>query len=389
MKDKWIEPFQDKLGDYELDLPAAAPARRWTGWIMPLLTGAAAALLLMLLVRKPETERTLREPLIAALPATLATETPSYLAAARPLPDRPARRLPAANVSHPGPVSSLAKPAVPATPSVPDAAEPEIQPEVQPEMQPEGPAAPAAASPVWVDEPESGRQPRLSARIHFSPLSLRNGTTTDAAPVLDAVSTRKGSPTGQTTDYALLGNLMDNKRNPVSSLPVNLLCDLPVKTGIAIQFENGSRLSWESGLDYSFHRIRVSGQNQTFPAQSQEYRLHYAGIPLKGILTLADWKRGSLYAAAGGEAEWLIAGRLLTRADGQTVASGRVETHPVFFSLTGAAGAEYAFSPRLGLYLEPGFAWHISPSDKLPNYYREHPFSFDLHVGLRLRMGQD
>lgn len=30
MNDNWIKPFQDKLGEFELDLPAIAPVRRKT-----------------------------------------------------------------------------------------------------------------------------------------------------------------------------------------------------------------------------------------------------------------------------------------------------------------------------------------------------------------------
>ena len=55
MKDNWIQPFQDKLGDYEFDLPA--PQGRKIGWWVPLLAGAAAALLLMLLLRTPESRQ--------------------------------------------------------------------------------------------------------------------------------------------------------------------------------------------------------------------------------------------------------------------------------------------------------------------------------------------
>ena len=47
MKDNWIKPFQDRLGEYELDLPQAA-ARPRKRIILPLLSAAAAAAILLL-----------------------------------------------------------------------------------------------------------------------------------------------------------------------------------------------------------------------------------------------------------------------------------------------------------------------------------------------------
>ena len=50
MNDNWIKPFQDKLGEFELDVPSTAPVRRKTVWLAPLLAGVAAAGLLLMLV---------------------------------------------------------------------------------------------------------------------------------------------------------------------------------------------------------------------------------------------------------------------------------------------------------------------------------------------------
>ena len=54
--------------------------------------------------------------------------------------------------------------------------------------------------------------------------------------------------------------------------------------------------------------------------------------------------------------------------------------------LLGAAGAEYLFNRRVSLYAEPGVAYHFKPGGELPNYYREHPWSFDFRIGLRFRL---
>ena len=75
MNDKWIKPFQEKLGDYELELPAASPRRH--GWIALALTGAAAAAAVLLFLL-PTTGRPSRENpvrLLAEVPASVAVPT--------------------------------------------------------------------------------------------------------------------------------------------------------------------------------------------------------------------------------------------------------------------------------------------------------------------------
>ena len=75
MNDKWIKPFQEKLGDYELELPAASPRRH--GWIALALTGAAAAaaalLFLLQTTGRPSRENPVR--LLAEVPASVAVPT--------------------------------------------------------------------------------------------------------------------------------------------------------------------------------------------------------------------------------------------------------------------------------------------------------------------------
>ena len=52
----------------------------------------------------------------------------------------------------------------------------------------------------------------------------------------------------------------------------------------------------------------------------------------------------------------------------------------------GAAGIDFGLTRHFSLYVEPGLAWHFEPAGNLPNYYREHPLSFDLRAGLRFTL---
>ena len=103
MKDNWIKPFQDRLGEYELDLPQAA-ARPRKRIILPLLSAAAAAaILLLVFLPSPSSRRStpgdvLRDGrLIAEIPATLSMEMPECPSQAI-MPLRQMKKRP----SHPG-----------------------------------------------------------------------------------------------------------------------------------------------------------------------------------------------------------------------------------------------------------------------------------------------
>jgi hypothetical protein len=158
--------------------------------------------------------------------------------------------------------------------------------------------------------------------------------------------------------------------------------DLPVKTGLSLMLEGLGRFSLETSLNYDFHRSRSSYQN----AYELDYRMHYVGLAVKGLVSIADWERIRLYAGIGVEGEYMVAGRLYTRNNGHLNTIDPLNSHPFLFSLNAAAGVEYKFNTLFGLYAEPGVAFHTRPKGNLPDYYRDHPFSFDLHVGFRFTL---
>ena len=171
------------------------------------------------------------------------------------------------------------------------------------------------------------------------------------------------------------------------SEPISVNCALPVKTGFSLILPLSKGFALESGIDYAFHQATVTYGITNIATIQEDYRMHYLGIPVKAVFSLADWEKAHLYAACGGEMEWMIAGRVQSKdAVRATAERLRIKEHPLLFSLMAAAGIEYGFNARLGLYAEPGIAWHFKPQGTLPNYYREHPLAFDLHLGLRFNL---
>jgi hypothetical protein len=378
MKDNWTKAFQEKLGDYELELPAPAAAGRRTGRILPLLlSGAAAALLLLVLLRTPEQTRP--EPLsrlISEAQPTLDAPVLNPLAPVTLLPERRRRVATAQPTVTQQAVAPLAQ-AQPEPEPEPAAIEPVAvsdNEEVMPASQVVEPAASENWTEDWPEEPASHQRTRISGRVHIDPSLLRSRANAQE-PISQLLaeyfsgSKRDLSPE---LNFAGVGSPMDLTQGEVR-------CDFPVKAGISLQLNGPGRFAFGTGLDYAFHRSRIS-----YPKGTEwEYRMHYIGLPLRGIFTLIDAKRLNWYAAAGGEVEWMVAGRLYKRNGQQENTVEAIDRHPFLFSLTAATGLEFKLSEQVGFYAEPGIALYAQQKGDLPDYYREHPLSFDLRVGVR------
>ena len=379
MNDKWIKPFQEKLGDYELELPAASPRRH--GWIALALTGAAAAaavlLFLLPMAERPSRENPVR--LLAEVPASVAVPTLSapaqLLAPVRKQPGQPEESAAPTQVTTQEPVQ-----------------EPTQEPaqETAPEPVPEPVQEPAQASaqlPQPFEQPEEEKASGFSVRLHASPLAFSVNELSSFGGSFDQALPHSGEKIKQ--GDAKYDSVDDYNTNHLFHLsePLSVNCALPVKTGFSLILPLSKGFALESGIDYAFHQATVTYGITNIATIQEDYRMHYLGIPVKAVFSLADWEKAHLYATCGGEMEWMIAGRVQSKdAVRATAERLRIKEHPLLFSLMAAAGIEYGFNARLGLYAEPGIAWHFKPQGTLPNYYREHPLAFDLHLGLRFNL---
>ena len=387
MKDNWTKAFQEKLGDYELELPKPAAAGRRTGRILPLLlAGAAAAtLLLLVLLRTPGQNRP--EPLsrlIAEAQPTLDAPVLNPLTPLSLLPERTRRVSAAQPTVTQQAVAPLAQTQPEPEPAAIEPVAVSEKEEVMPASQVVEPAASENWTEDWPEEPSSRQRTRISGRVHVDPSLLRSRTATQEPLPKILAEYFIGYATNRDTDQIgapepNTNNALNGGANTMNFEKGEVRCDLPVKAGVALQLDGAGRFAFGTGLDYAFHRSRIN-----YPDGPEwEYRMHYIGMPLRGIFTLVDAKRLNWYAAAGGEVEWMVAGRLYKRNGRQENTVEAIDRHPFLFSLTAATGLELKLSEQVGLYAEPGIAWHPKRKGDLPDYYREHPLSFDLHVGVR------
>lgn len=414
MKDTWREKFQESLGDYELDLPA--PGRpRIVRWLPPLLAaGAAAALALLLLLPGGKT------PSRGGVPEGLiAAASPAQL------------DVPAPALTSPGLLSDLRRPTANHPVSTPASSGPAVTEPVADHVT-EGPVTdnPAPAEPDaddsavsvtddnpfvttdtqqavtdWpdIDEPSraSRRRGGFSAKVHAGNF-IGTGSLADLLREKDAVGSWTLNNVSGINDMryayaAYNGNSAIGMEEIDKSEPVVLMrtynsAELgsteihyapPVKAGVSLRYDFTPVFGLESGIGYAY---RHAWQVFEPSGNTRHYRGHYLDVPLKADVMLLRKNDFHLYAAFGGELEWMVSGRLDNDSELRGYAESATE-HPLLGSLVASGGLEYAFSRWTCLYAEPGVAWYFTPQGNWPVYDREHPFSFDFKVGLRFLLG--
>ena len=161
---------------------------------------------------------------------------------------------------------------------------------------------------------------------------------------------------------------------------------LPLKASISFCINLTPSLSLESGISYRYHaaswllRIGNEAVSQAF------FRQHYIGIPIKVNYQWFEQKRMRGYLSLGEETFLRIKGNEERYSYSKPLSAIEMEGHPITCSLNAAAGLDYRLTPSVSLYAEPGIAWHFIRTWDAPDYYQKHPLSFDLNVGLRLRL---
>lgn len=152
---------------------------------------------------------------------------------------------------------------------------------------------------------------------------------------------------------------------------------LPLRLGLSLQYQLNPRLALQSGISYT--RLSSDFSLSLYQNISYSQRLHYVGIPL-GV-TWQLWKAGHFrfYLSGGAMVEKCVS------VDVDGTYSGK---KPWQWSVNAAAGAEYAFMPSLGTYLEPSLGYYFSDGTQLDHYYKEHPLAPSIEFGLRMHLGR-
>ena len=155
-----------------------------------------------------------------------------------------------------------------------------------------------------------------------------------------------------------------------------------------VLLENAIQAPQTTGLNYTLLTSDIRSGSKSYVEETQ--KLHYIGIPLK--LHRSIWKNNwlSVYASAGGVMEKCVSGNLetvtVTNGGNRTSENTSLDVDPLQWSVTAAAGAQVNFTSRFGLYLEPGIAYYFDDHSGVETIRKEHPFNFNLQLGLRFNV---
>ena len=141
---------------------------------------------------------------------------------------------------------------------------------------------------------------------------------------------------------------------------------LPVSLGISLHYQLNPHLALLSGVSYTYLYSEFS--IPLYPNIHETQKLHYLGIPVG--LSYQLWKTNgfSLYLS------------------GSAMLAKCMNKKPWQFSVSAAAGAEYAITSQFGLYLEPSLGYYFDDGTSFGHYYKEHPLAPSIEFGLRLHI---
>ncbi len=222
-----------------------------------------------------------------------------------------------------------------------------------------------------------GRAPRVGVDAYVQGVSSNQMGGNGAQAVSGFLA--QDAPT-----YGALDLLSPNRKNLLAAThnEVRRHHRQPIKAGVSLRYHISDRWSVQTGVTYSYHSSDIEEENLT-----TEQRLHFVGIPVAASYSVWHNDQFNVYITAGGEVEKLVRGtqRHLYNTHEQT---DRVHMGQLQVSATLAAGAEYKITPVVGVYVEPGGAYHFDNGSGVNTIYYDHPLDFSLNLGVRFNLGQ-
>ena len=165
----------------------------------------------------------------------------------------------------------------------------------------------------------------------------------------------------------------------------------PLRVGVTAAWELTPHLNLVSGLNWTY--LNSEFEETASPIRTVVGQdLGYLGVPLRLEAGFHVWKGLWLSAGAGGMVEkgLLSSSWTNTWVDGQmaeTIKNPKPDTGGLLWSVGATAGAEYRFSPSLGLYFTPGIEYHFDNGAEVRSAYTEKPLHWNVNLGVRFHFG--
>lgn len=141
---------------------------------------------------------------------------------------------------------------------------------------------------------------------------------------------------------------------------------MPVTLGLSVHYQLNACLALLTGVNYTYLYSEFS--KPLYPNVYREQKLHYLGVPVG--LSWLFWK-------TSGFSFYLSGSAMLQKC---------LNEKPWQWSVNASAGAEYAITPLLGIFLQPSLGYYFHDGTSFEHYYKEHPLAPSIEFGLRLHL---
>lgn len=171
--------------------------------------------------------------------------------------------------------------------------------------------------------------------------------------------------------------------NPQQNIEERVHHDVPFTIGLSLNKTITNQWSLGTGLNYTrLHSTFDTGYPSAFIRDEQT--IHYLGIPVNASFKFFDNGRWTLYGSAGATLDFPVTTTWNTYhiLNNQTIFSRDSKLSlPIQWSVNAGLGVQYNFTPRIGIFAQPGVNYYFDNGTK--TIRAAHPWNVTIPVGLR------
>ena len=160
---------------------------------------------------------------------------------------------------------------------------------------------------------------------------------------------------------------------------------MPISWSLSLNYQVHHRWAVETGVQYN----RLTSECEIGTDENaihERQTVHYLGIPAKAIYQFHNSKRWNIYSSAGMMLEMPVHATLHSDyfIDGEHEADEKTTfKYPWQFSTHLGIGLQFNITPSIGIFAEPSLQYFIPTGSSIETYRSEHPFGFNLPLGIR------
>lgn len=224
-------------------------------------------------------------------------------------------------------------------------------------------------------------------------LSMLTGSaSSESAEQFPGYATAMGKPMSVSEVYQSSGGnpfvevLLANQNKEVEA---RVRHKTPVSFGLSLYYNLGKKWGIGTGVNYTKLSSEIhSGSDDNFIKTDQS--VHYIGVPVQVNYNVVKKGRFTGYVTAGALAEKAVSGKQKTQyvVDNEVKDefTEKVDVKPLQFSVNSAVGVQFKIINNIGVYAEPGVAYHFKDDSQLNTIYKEKPFNFNVKFGIRVQI---